>query len=342
MALKVAVNGYGTIGKRVADAIHLQKDMTLVGVAKTRPGFEGRRAVEKGFKLFVAGDGTKEEFERAGISVAGNLLDLLQQSDVVIDATPEKVGAANKPVYDEAKIAAVWQGGEKASVAEHSFNALANYPECFGAKKVRVVSCNTTGLARAASVLRRDFGVQHWEATLVRRAADPGETKRGPINGILPTMSLPSHHGPDVRTIFPDLPIATTAVVVPTTLMHVHVNHVRLARPPSDGGKVLEAFRSTPRFVLFRGSDHLEGTPQVIEWARDLGRPRNDVMENVLWEEGLKLDGEDLYFFQAIHQESIVVPENVDVLRAMFQLESDPLKSIERTDHALGIARVAT
>ena len=30
--IKVAVNGYGTIGKRVADAILLQKDMELVGV----------------------------------------------------------------------------------------------------------------------------------------------------------------------------------------------------------------------------------------------------------------------------------------------------------------------
>ena len=36
MALKqarVAVNGYGVIGKRVADAVALQDDMQLVGVA---------------------------------------------------------------------------------------------------------------------------------------------------------------------------------------------------------------------------------------------------------------------------------------------------------------------
>lgn len=30
--LKVAVNGYGVIGKRVADAVVLQEDMELVGV----------------------------------------------------------------------------------------------------------------------------------------------------------------------------------------------------------------------------------------------------------------------------------------------------------------------
>lgn len=30
---RVAVNGYGVIGKRVADAIRLQPDMELIGVA---------------------------------------------------------------------------------------------------------------------------------------------------------------------------------------------------------------------------------------------------------------------------------------------------------------------
>jgi glyceraldehyde-3-phosphate dehydrogenase (EC 1.2.1.12) len=51
--VKVAVNGYGTIGKRVADAIKLQPDMELVGVAKTSPNYEAFTAVKKGYKLYV-------------------------------------------------------------------------------------------------------------------------------------------------------------------------------------------------------------------------------------------------------------------------------------------------
>lgn len=31
--IKVAVNGYGVIGKRVADAVAVQADMDLIGVA---------------------------------------------------------------------------------------------------------------------------------------------------------------------------------------------------------------------------------------------------------------------------------------------------------------------
>ena len=39
MGIKVAINGYGTIGKRVADAVDAQDDMEIVGVTKTSPSF---------------------------------------------------------------------------------------------------------------------------------------------------------------------------------------------------------------------------------------------------------------------------------------------------------------
>ena len=338
MKVRVAVNGYGTIGKRVADAVARQPDLELVGVTKTQPSFEARHAVEKGYPLYVSGDKGPAAFEAAGIKVAGTVNDLLGKVDVVVDSAPDKVGRLNRELYQKAGTRAIFQGGEKADVAEASFNALGNYDAGRGKKSLRVVSCNTTGIARAAAVLRNQWGVERWEATLIRRAADPAESKRGPINGILPTMQLPSHHGPDVRTIFPDLSIATTAVVVPTTLMHVHVNHVTLSRAPTDAREVLGAFRRSPRFLLFAPWEHVEGTPQIMEYARDRGLGFNDVMENVLWEDGLRLDGRDLYFFQAIHQESVVVPENIDAIRAMFGLAPDGATSIAMTDRALGLA----
>ena len=337
--LRVAVNGFGTIGKRVADAVSRQPDMELVGVAKTRPSFEARRAAERGYRLYLAGDGSRTAFEAAGLAIAGTLDELLGRCDVVVDATPEKIGRANRERYARAGVRAIFQGGEEADVAEASFSALANYDACRGKRTLRVVSCNTTGIARAASVLVPRWGVGHWEVTLVRRAADPAESKRGPVNGILPTFKMPSHHGPDVRTIYPDLPIATTALVVPTTLMHVHVNHVRLDRAPTGTAEVIAAFRATPRFHLFAPWEGVDGTPQVMEYARDRGVGFNDMMENVLWENGIRVDGRDAYFFQAIHQESIVVPENVDAIRAMFDLAPNGAASIAVTDRALGLVR---
>jgi len=321
----------------VADAVSKQPDMVLVGVAKTRPSFEARIAAERGYPLFVGGDGRVEDFRTAGIAIEGTTDEMFKRADVVVDATPDKMGKEQAPRYERAHLKAIYQGGEKPDVAEVSFNALANYPAALGKSRVRVVSCNTTGIARAASVLRARYGVERWEVTLIRRAADPAETRKGPVNGILPTFQIPSHHAPDAQTIFPDLPITTTAVVVPTTLMHLHVNHVRLRRPPASASDVIAAFQETPRFHIFRSWERVEGTPQVLEFARDQLTPRGDMMKNVLWENGVHLDGADLRFFQAIHQESIVVPENIDAIRAMFNLAPDGDSSIAVTDMTLGL-----
>jgi glyceraldehyde-3-phosphate dehydrogenase (NAD(P)) len=335
--VRVAINGYGTIGKRVADAVAKQPDMEVVGIAKTRPNFEAERAAEKGFEVYVGGEGRASDFDAAGLKVTGTVAEMLAQADVVVDATPDRVGKENRKLYDAANIRAIFQGGEKPEVAEVSFNALGNFAAAKGKRRVRVVSCNTTGISRAVAVVLPKWGVERWDVTLIRRAADPAESKKGPINGIVPTFQLPSHHGPDVKTIFPGLPISTTAVVVPTTLMHVHVNRVRLHSAPKDVEELLAAFRATPRFRLFAPWEHVDGTPQAMEFARGRGLGAGDLYENVVWQDGVGLDGADAFFFQAIHQESVTVPENVDAIRAMFELAPDAATSIATTDRALGL-----
>jgi glyceraldehyde-3-phosphate dehydrogenase (NAD(P)) len=340
MTTRVGVNGYGTIGKRVADAVARQPDMKLAGVADIRPNYEIRTARAKGYPVFVTGNGTVDQFEGEGLNVAGRIEDLIRASDIIVDCSPESTGRVNAKIYQDVGIPSVFQGGEKADVASLSFSALANYDAARGKKHVRVVSCNTTAICRAAAVLLPAFGVDHWEATLVRRAADPQEVGKGPIDGILPSFKVPSHQGPDVQTVFPGLSITTTALTVSTTMMHVHSNHVRLSRPPASTQGVIERFRATPRFHLFKEGDRVTGTPQVMEYGRDRalnGRP--DVMENVLWEHGIHLVRDNLYFFQAIHQESIVIPETIDAIRAMLDLAPDAATSIEVTDRALGIPR---
>ncbi|MFW5983700.1 MAG: type II glyceraldehyde-3-phosphate dehydrogenase, partial [Halobacteria archaeon] len=144
----VAVNGYGTIGKRVADAVALQDDMGVVGVAKTKPNFEARNAVENGYPLYAAVEERADEFADAGIDIAGGVDDMLESADVVVDATPSGVGAQNASMYDDYDVKAIFQGGEDDDVAERSFNSSANYDNCVDASSVRVVSCNTTGLLR--------------------------------------------------------------------------------------------------------------------------------------------------------------------------------------------------
>ena len=334
MKVKVGVNGYGTIGKRVAYAITKQDDMRLVGVAKTKPDFEAYRARELGIPVYASSEEFLQRFEKAGFEVAGTLMDLLEEVDIVVDATPGGMGARNKPLYEKAGVKAVFQGGEKASVADVSFVAQANYERVLGKDYVRVVSCNTTGLTRTLSAIQEY--IDYVYAVMIRRAADPNDTKRGPINAITPGVTVPSHHGPDVQTVIP-INIETSAFVVPTTLMHVHSIMAEL-KEPVETKDIIDTFENTTRVLLFEKERGFDSTAQLIEFARDLHREWNNLYEIAVWRESINVRGNRLFYIQAVHQESDVVPENVDAIRAMFEL-ADKWESIRKTNESLGILK---
>src|SRR3989338_5738877 len=145
--IKVGVNGYGTIGKRGADAVAMQKDMKLVGVTAHSYSFNTEVAKQKGYKIFTTdGDG---DFKLNGINPDGNLKNLLEQVDIIVDATPRKIGKENiEKLYRPGKIKAIVQGGEKHETTGTSFVAQCNYNEALNKDYTRIVSCNTTGLCR--------------------------------------------------------------------------------------------------------------------------------------------------------------------------------------------------
>jgi glyceraldehyde-3-phosphate dehydrogenase (NAD(P)) len=338
MKVRVAINGFGTIGKRAAWAVSKQDDMEVVGVTKTRPSYEARIAIDSGFPLYASCAENVETFTKEGYKVAGTLDDLLKKADIVIDTTPGGVGEEYKAVYEKAGVKAIFQGGEDHGLAGISFNASANYQEAWGAKFVRVVSCNTTGLCRTLYPIDKEIGINRVMASLVRRGADPSDKKGSPLNSIEPSLKLPTHHGPDVQTILPWIKIQTMAVVSPTTLMHVHCVAVDLKKRVKED-EVLKIWEKTPRVKLISGKEGIKTTGQVMELGRDLGRPRGDLMEIIVWKDGVKVSEDTLYYYQAVHQESDVVPENVDCVRAMMKLEPDAAVSIAKTDKTLGIAK---
>lgn len=92
MAVKVGINGYGTVGKRVADAVDLQDDMELVGVAKRSPTYEAEMAVEKGYPFYASSDKYMDGFDEKDIPIEGMLEDLLERADIIIDGTPKRSG----------------------------------------------------------------------------------------------------------------------------------------------------------------------------------------------------------------------------------------------------------
>lgn len=336
--LRVGINGFGTIGKRVADAVRLQPDMSVTGVTKCSPDFEAVVAHDRGYDIYTVDDDSRKQFAAAGIPTYGMVPDLVEVSDVVVDATPSGVGATYADLYREYKTPALFQGGESPDVAEVNFNARANYKNAVDADSARIVSCNTTGLSRLFAPLRERFGIEKARVTLVRRGGDPGDSGRGPINDTLPDpVKIPSHHGSDVQTIFPDLAIDTMAMKVPTTQMHTHSVNVTLDRSPT-AAEIREILAKESRLFLLSEQLAIDGSGKLKEYIRDTGRTRGDIWENCIWTESVTVEDGDLYCFQAIHQEADVVPENIDAIRAVCERTTSAETSISRTNRALGIS----
>ncbi len=334
--IRVAVNGFGTIGKRVAEAVSLQPDMELVGVVKKSPDYAALAAVRQGIPIYVPEESIKA-FEEKGVKVAGTIDELLEKADIVVDATPGGTGKKYRELYERKGVKAIFQGGEKADVAEVSFNTLCNYEQALGKKFIRVVSCNTTGLLRTICTLRKLAPIKRVRATIVRRAADPKETGRGPVNAIKPDPArIPSHHALDVKTVVPDLDIVTSAVVVPTTLMHVHSVYAELEKPVTKD-ELVELFANTPRIILVDSSYGFKSTAEIVEYFRDIGRKRYDIPELVIWLDSITVNGGEVMWLHAVHQEAIVVPENIDAIRAAMEAVKTAEETIRITDKTLGL-----
>lgn len=337
--VRVAINGYGVIGKRVADAVRLQPDMELVGVSDVTGDYRVQVAEVHGIHVYAMTEEYREAMQSAGVRVKGLLTDLLKKVDVVVDCTPRSVAAKNKVVYDEMKVKSIFQGAEKHALTGHSFVAQANYETAVGLPSTRVVSCNTTSIVRTLGALHKAGLLKKGYGTLARRAVDPWTTHtKGIMNTIVPELHVPSHQAPDARTVLPELNVTTMAILTPQTISHCHVWQIEMPRPASRD-EVLEVLMKTPRVAFVRASDGVTGLNCNVELVHDLGRSRGDMWEVVVWEDILDTCGNELYLFYQVHNMSIVVPENVDAIRALTGIEKNGARSMEITDSTLGIVK---
>lgn len=334
---KVGVNGYGVIGKRIADAVRLQDDMELVGVTARTADFRLFPARKANIPIFAVDGEAQKRLASSGFKVQGELKDLLGEIDVIVDATPAGVGAKNKSKYDRAGVKSIFQGGEKHELAKFSFVAQVNYDKALGKKSLRVVSCNTTAICRVVFPFVGKGLLKKAYVALVRRGADPVDShKQGPLGTVVLEELIPSHQGPDAQTVIPNLDILTMAVAVPSTLGHTHVAFLKLGKNLAKQ-EVLKLFKETSRIVPIKHTDGFSAQNSVVELMRDLGRPRADMWEVVFWEDSLYAENGEVAFHYQVHNEGIVIPENIDAIRAVSGTEKDGKASMARTDAALGV-----
>jgi len=335
--IRVGVNGYGTIGRRVADAVKKQKDMELVGVTAVHPHYKYGVARDKGIDLYALDMKSLEAFNSTGYTLRGTLNDLLHRVDVVVDAGPDDTGPTNLNLYSQANVKSVFNGGAGDDMTIQSFVAQCNFEAAKGKDALKVVSCNTTGLCRTIDAIDKAVGVSKARAVLARRATDPDDVKKGPIDAVvLDPTTLPSHHGPDVQTVLPHINIVTMAFKVPTTHMHLHSLILSLKKQASKED-VVKALQGAPRVILVDGKSGFKSTANIMDWAREKGRDRNDVYEATVWKDSVTVVDGEAYMFLGVHQEAIVVPEDIDAIRGLAGGYTRE-ESMKLTDESLGIA----
>ncbi|MGE3841894.1 MAG: type II glyceraldehyde-3-phosphate dehydrogenase [Vicinamibacterales bacterium] len=335
----VGVNGYGVIGKRVADAVRMQPDMELVGVCDVAADYRIKTADVLALPIYAVDSETLARMKDAGVPVRGTLDGLLGRIDVVVDCTPKGIGAKNLAHYRDAGVKAILQGGEKHETTGHSFVAQANFDSAVGRDATRVVSCNTTATVRTLHALQRAGLLGKARGVLIRRATDPWEADHsGIMNTVVPEAHIPSHQGPDALTVLPGLDVVTVAAKASHTQCHLHYWIVELTRPASRD-EVLEAFRAVPRIAMMRADEGLVALNSTVELMRDLGRPRGDLWEVGLWEDILAVQGREAIYTYQVFNEAIVVPETIDAIRALWGAVTDGATSMAATDQALGVRR---
>jgi glyceraldehyde-3-phosphate dehydrogenase (NAD(P)) len=335
--VRVGINGYGVIGKRVAAGVARQQDMTVAGVSDVVTDWRAHMVRRNGFRLYGAAKEHADSMRAAGLEVTGTLDDLLGDVDVVVDCTPKRIAAKNVDTYRRRAIKFILQGGEKHSATGHSFVAECNYASAVGRDATRVVSCNTTSVVRTLTALKRAGLLRHARGTLLRRATDPWEShESGIMNTLVPEPEIPSHQGPDAQTVDPELDVVTMAVKVPETLAHVHYWCVRMTRRASKD-EVLDAFRASSRIALIGIGDGLVALNSVKELMADRGRPHDNLYEVALWADMLRVAGDELFYAYMVDNQAIVIPETIDAIRALTGAVRDGAASIAMTNAALGI-----
>jgi len=337
--VRVAINGYGVIGKRVADAVQQQVDMELVGISDVVSDYRIKTAAKLTIPIYASVADRVKTMKAAGLPIVGHLSDLLEKSDVVVDAAPKGIAVKNFELYHEHGVKVVVQGGEKHELTGHSFVAQANYDTALNRDATRVVSCNTTSTVRTLTALKNAGLLKKARGVLIRRATDPWEADHsGIMNTIVPEKDIPSHQGPDAQTVMPDLDVITIAAKASHTQMHNHYWVVELMREASRD-EVLEIFRAVPRIAFVRMSDGIVALNSTLELMKDLGRPRGDMWEVAIWEDNLKVEGKEVFYTYQVDNQSIVIPETIDAIRALTGRVADAQASIHMTDTSLGISK---
>ena len=332
---KVFVNGYGSIGSRIAPFIKDDPEIQVIGVGKYSPDEKVNLAISRGFNVYVP-ERKLNDFQ--DFKIAGSIESALDDCDLVIDAAPGGHGYLNKKnIYEPKNVMAIYQGGESVTgekaVSDLLFNSRANYDQAFGKKHIMQGSCNVTGMGRILQPLREKYGddLVRFDVTLIRRWADIEQTDKELKDTI--EMTENPHHGDDVKSYMGrDTPLYLRAVKVPTRQMHLHIMDVRFKEKAPRPSEILEIFKDEYGVATVWTA---KGTKDIRDYADTMEFSFKDTNMIHIHANMMSSIEDTVQMMYSDDQTGIVIPENHLLMQAMLFEKSyeDAFKHTESLFH---------
>lgn len=314
--VRVFINGYGNIGRRLASALSVDKEIQFVGVAKYTVDDKVKEALDNHYNVFVP-KGMIPAFKERGYNVTGHIEEAVRQSDLVIDAAKEGGGYDNKKnLYEPMKKPAIFQGGEdrhgERGVADMIHNSRVNYAKASGRTYVIQGSCNVSGMGRVMQPLIEKFGsrIKRYDVQLIRRWADLEDTKA--VKDSIEWDRNP-HHQDDVKDFIPDANLYVDSFKVPSRMMHLHQMFIRFDQAPTKD-EISECFRNEFGVAIISSA---KGTGDVRKKALELGFAHGDTNMVHIHQDILRVQGDTVKIAYSDDQTGMVIPENHLLLQSM-------------------------
>jgi glyceraldehyde-3-phosphate dehydrogenase (NAD(P)+) (phosphorylating) len=321
----------GAIGQRLASAVAVQPDMTLTGVAVRSPS-TGVLA-RPDLPYYLSTPKAADALAAQGIRFRGELDDLLASSDVIVDCGQAGTGAERASTYRRIGIKTIYCGGERRGDLGPLVNSALNYDIARRTRSLRLLSCNTTALARVASCVRNDLSTV--EAIILRCTPDSHSSAASVLGLVIDEGK--SHHSADLRAVLSNVSVNTTSVSVPMSAGHVV--HVRLGfRRDLTHDDVTAAFARNPRIWLCAADEALDTAGLIPTPTRRIPPNGPDCRYEVIVRIQPTEGAVEAAAWLSLDQAAITIPETVDAIRGICDgADGDEAKSI--TDATLGISQ---
>ena len=315
--IKVFINGYGNIGRRIATAFSQDKEIQFIGVGKYSVDNRVKDAVDRNFPLYVPAN-MVSKFKEKGFPVSGNISNAIMESDIVIDAAKDGYGYDNKVnLYEPLNKAAIFQGGEDNTgdkkVADVIHNSRVNYKDMFKKKYVIQGSCNVSGMGRILQPMIEKYGseIERYDVTLIRRSADLEDLKE--VKDSIEWDKNP-HHQDDVKSFLPTVNLYVEAYKVPSRMMHLHQMTVRFKSAAPDKESFLDIYEKEFGVAILSNA---RGTGDIRKKAIDLGFEHGDTNMVHIHSDTIRTQDDTLKLLYSDDQTGMVIPENYLLFQSM-------------------------